>query len=119
MFNSKYIYDLSKLNNKKNYYITFDNTIKNRIKAKIIIDNLRGMGFLGRGIWRTTEKEIGIWIYSKKFLYAKDSAKTANMNMMNNVFTLDFFKPNIESANFKFVIIEKTINRTSQARWYK
>ncbi len=119
MFNSKHIYDLRKINDGKHYVIICENNLKNRLKLKTFIDALRGMSFLGRGIWKNNNEQIGIWVYPHKFIYLKDTLCATNVPEFVKVFNLDFFKPNIESYKFKFVIIEKTINRTAQARWYK
>lgn len=119
MFNSKHIYDLQKINDGKSYIIIFENTLKNKLKAKIIIDALRGMSFLGRGVWKNSKEEIGLWVYPKKFIYLKDNIDARNVPDFVKVFNLDFFRPNIESYKFKFVIIEKSIKRTAQSKWYK
>lgn len=119
MFNSQYTYDLKKIGDGRNYVIICENTLKNKLKLKIIIDTLRGMSFLGRGIWKNNHEQIAIWVYPNKFIYLKDNLDATNVPYFVKVLNLDFFKPNIEYINLKFVIVEKIINRTSQSRWYK
>lgn len=119
MFNSKHTYNLKKIGDGSNYVIICENTLKNKLKLKIIIDTLRGMSFLGRGIWKNNHEQIAIWVYPHTFIYLKDNLDATNVPYSVKVLNLDFFKTNIESYNFKFVIIEKSINRTSQSRWYK
>ena len=81
MFNSQYTYDLKKIGDGRNYVIICENTLKNKLKLKIIIDTLRGMSFLGRGIWKNNHEQIAIWVYPNKFIYLKDNKdKIANIS---------------------------------------
>lgn len=104
IYNDKYI----NIDNKKNFYLHFENKLKNYIKNWLV-------DFLSNGISKICEKKINIdlLVNSEYFIFRFLANKEKIKNILDKYYTLDSLNINSSFKSLESLIKENTINNSN------